>query len=167
MKRVLAFSALLLGACEFWGASVSCPAENDGGFTGRVFGCGDFLVARQSRDSLSILRFYSKVYGTHDRDTTYSVALGESSSVVVTIARYATPQSLAQHVCNDVMQGDDPVAVDTVRSGTATIRVYDFTGDSTFRTFRMDAHLSNLQITGSPVIDYVEMDSVLVGWLPG
>jgi hypothetical protein len=165
--------AMILSACDYLLPKGVCdcwpsPAPH-GGFSGMVHGCGDFWLARQSSDSLSILHVRSLLsHPDHFRDTTYEISLGAGAPVVVSIERFDRPQILYSQVCDDVGGDDLPVEVDTVTSGTMRLRAHSHLPTVGInRNFRLDATLLHLKVGERPVLEKLDLDSVAVGWLAG
>lgn len=171
MKRFYMLFAALASTLSFFACEPVCdcnepPLVSD--YTGLSYGCGDFQVARQSSDSLRfiVMRPVGLPIGLA-RDTSFQVALGTSSGFIVEHRRFAAPRNIYLEFCNDVLDGVYPVAIDTIRSGTAFVRAYGFGSNGSFTTYRVDVKLRSLVIPAQGFVDSVRLDSVYVGWLAG
>lgn len=150
--------------------SLSCagpPEPPDGGFSGKAYGCGDFEVALQTRDSMSILRVYTTMQPASERDTSYVDTLGPASSIRVNILRYARPQHLYSVICDDVADDDEPHYVDSLHSGLIEVRTSGLPRPTMFHPFRIDVVLRDVVMKSGVQMDSVRFDSVSVGWMPG
>jgi len=159
-------SVFSLSACEPVCDCGEPPLVSD--YTGSSYGCGDFIVARQSSDSLRfiVMRPAGLPLGL-TRDTSFQVTLGDSSGFIVEHRRFAAPRNIYWEFCNDVPDDIQPVALDTIRSGTAFVRAYGFQSNGPFATYRVDVKLRSLVIPPQGLVDSVQLDSVFVGWLAG
>jgi hypothetical protein len=171
MRSILtagAFASALLAACD-WPPSTVCPPEPapNASFTGLVHGCGDFFVARQSSDSLRILHVQSVLYPTHRRDTSYVDTLDSASTIRVAVLSYGRPQNLYSQVCDDVGGDDDPVAIDSLRSGIIEVRAWGLPRPNVFTGYGLNVLLRDVVLKSGTIIDSVRFDSVSVGWLAG
>lgn len=171
MKRFYILFAALASTLTFSACEPVCdcnepPLVSD--YTGLSYGCGDFQVTRQSSDSLRfiVVRPVGLPIGL-TRDTSFQVTLGDSSGFIVEHRRFAAPRNIYWEFCNDVLDDVHPVAIDTIRSGTAFVRAYGFGSNSPFTTYRVDVKLRFLVIPSQGLYDSIAIDSVYVGWLAG
>ncbi|WP_421762586.1 hypothetical protein [Ekhidna sp.] len=162
MKNILIFTSLiLLTAC-----AVNKNTKSTNPYTGDTVGCGNFIVYKLNEDNSEFVSIVIDA-GSVELESTQSYGIGKADIVKVARKKYAG--SIAASLCNDVMMDKPDELLDEVAtSGTVELLVDELEIEKAKKNeaYKVTVILRKVAF-GDTTIDYVRLEDVMVGWLPG
>lgn len=151
----------LLFAC-----SVTKNAKTINPYEGDAIGCGNFIVYKltPSNDEYISISFNAsevELVGSQ------SYGIGKTDILKVERKKFAGPMN--QLLCNDVMEGRPKKIFDEVAtSGTVDINLNEVALEQAKdnKGYKVTVILRNVEFEGL-TLDYLKLENVYVGWLPG
>ncbi|MEO9869257.1 hypothetical protein [Ekhidna sp.] len=162
MNKIL-FLALfiIISAC-----SVTKSTKSSHQFTGGSVGCGNFIVYKLSEDNTEYVSVAVNARSI-DVESDQAYAIGKADIVEVKRKKYAGKVDAS--LCNDVMIDMPKEELEEVAtSGIVELKLSkeELEKAKNKRPYRATVILKNV-IFGSLTIDYLYLENIYVGWLPG
>lgn len=160
MRNYLVLTLLLMIAS----CSVSKKTSTINPFQGDTVGCGNFIVFRLSEDGK---QYISVSVNANEVEFEDSFALVDAKAVEVKWKKFAG--DIRSAICNDVM-GDKPSQLNdqVAKSGAVSIKINDEERrkKENNEAYKVTVVLKEL-IFEDLTVDYLQIENVVVGWLPG
>ncbi|GAB4246639.1 MAG: hypothetical protein Tsb0034_25650 [Ekhidna sp.] len=158
---IIAIFALLFTACSVNKQTVSMHP-----FAGKQIGCGNFIVYKltESEDEFVSVAFNA---ASVELSTHQAYAIGKAEVVEVKRKKYAAP--IAATLCNDVMEEKpDELQEEVATEGVVEVLLSDVELQKAKKSQEYRATVILKRVTFESVtIDYLRIENVFVGWLPG
>lgn len=163
MKRLIYSIALLFFATS---CSVTKNTNTVHQFTGDSIGCGSFIVYQLSDDNTEFISVALNV-GEVELRKNQTYRIGKANVIEVKRKRYS--ESIASNLCNDVRNNSPrELLSETATSGLVEVLI----SDENLRlakeqnSYQVSIVLKNVIFEGVQ-IDYLKIENINVGWLPG
>lgn len=156
-------SFLILGASA---CAVNKSTKSMHPYSGGSLGCGNFIVYKLSEDNteyVSVILDVSSIELTQVQ----AYALGKAEVVQVIRKKFSGP--IDASLCNDVMKDrPEDLLEEKATQGIVEVRINEAEREKALakQPYNVTVILKNV-IFGTMTIDYLRVDSVNVGWLPG
>ncbi|WP_370087291.1 hypothetical protein [Ekhidna sp.] len=160
-KALFLILVVLVSAC-----AVNKGTKTIHPYNGGSVGCGNFIVYKLTDDNteyVSVVLDASSI----ELEQTQAYAIGIADVVKVTRKKYAG--SIASSLCNDVMADKPEELLEEIASeGIVEVRVSEVEIKKAEKkeAYKATIILKNVVFDGV-VIDYLRLEDVTVGWLPG
>lgn len=162
MKNILVITSfILLSAC-----AVNKNTKSTNPYTGDTVGCGDFIVYKLNEDNSGFVSIVIDA-GSIDLESSQSYGIGKADIVKVSRKKYNG--SIAASLCNDVMMDKPEEVLDEIAtSGVIELLVKESEIEKAKKkeAYKVTVILRNVGFSDT-TIDYIRLDDVTVGWLPG
>lgn len=148
------------------GCSVTKSTKNIHPFSGNSVGCGNFIIYKLSEDNNEYVSVVVDVSSIELKETQiYSV--GRAAVVNVTRKKYAS--SIDASLCNDVLM-DKPreLLKEIAMEGTVEVIVTDYQLEKAEKKEPYEVTVILKKVVFETMsIDYLRIENINVGWLPG
>ena len=135
-------------------------------FDGDAIGCGDFIVYKLSRDTKE---YISIAFNAKEVDLQAFQAYGVGMTDIMEVKRRKYKESIGASICNDVMVNKpDLLLEESPKQGVIEILVSDGEREKAKNNqgYYVTVVLKKLLFQDA-AIDYLRIENVYVGWLPG
>ncbi|NQZ77435.1 MAG: hypothetical protein HRT61_15240 [Ekhidna sp.] len=161
MKRLVFLFVLISTAC-----SVTKTTSPTHPFSGDEIGCSRFIVYKFSEDNKEFISISLKTSEIEIQGTQL-YGVGKNDVLEVKKKRYA--ESIDEFLCNDIMGEKPELLSETLATeGVAEVRLSDQELEK-YRNnepYKVTIILKNVTFSDT-LIDYLQIENVRVGWLPG
>ena len=160
-KQFILLVVVLVSAC-----TVNKSTNSMHPYNGDTIGCGDFVVYKLTKDNkeyISIVVDMSSI----ELEERQAYAIGKADVVNVTRKKFNGPIHTA--LCNDVMsERPEEVLTESADGGVVEVIVGELQQEKKEKGEPYTVTLVLKKVTfETSTIDYLRMDDVNVGWLPG
>ena len=135
-------------------------------YSGSTIGCGSFTVYKLTQMNKGFLSVrYTGDYESLSQESSIDL----SKTQLFTVQNKFYDGSIKELLCNDVLI-NPPIELSNEEAIAGELSISmtkeDFQSMKSGRPYEISVRLKNIQFE-SGVIEYIELENVLVGWLPG
>lgn len=153
---------LVIASC-----SVSKSTKTIHPFSGDSIGCGNFIVYKLSEDNTE---FVSVIVDISSIELEPRQAYGIGKTEVVKVERKKYSSAINSSLCNDVVMVKKPKVIleELASEGTVELIVSEIERKKAKKNepYKATVVLKNV-VFGTVSIDYLRLENINVGWLPG
>ncbi|WP_420315705.1 hypothetical protein [Ekhidna sp.] len=146
--------------------SVSKPTKTLHPYTGQQLGCGNFIAYKLSEDNNE---YISISFNASNVELGAKQSYGIGKASIVEVKRKKYEGRIDQSLCNDVMMDKPDIIIEELATGGIVeilIRDEEIEKSKNNEPYNVTIILRDVTFEGS-VVDYLRIEKINVGWLPG
>lgn len=163
MKQYL---AVIIFCIVFAGCAVNKGTKSIHAFKGDAIGCGDFIVYKLSNDNKE---YVSIAFNAKNVELQDFQAYGVGKTDIMEVKRRKYKEPISASICNDVMVDKPELIIEeSPKQGVVEILIPEEEREKAKKNqgYKVTIVLKKILFENS-AIDYLRIEDVYVGWLPG